>query len=409
VPVRRPIALIAEPGVAPSAAGPSGAPVAAVEPAGRPAAAPTAAASAQPAAAAGPPGGRQTVSPRARRIARELGVALAELVGSGPAGRIVERDVRAAAQAAPAAVPAPAGRILASPLARKLAAEHGLDLAGLRGSGPGGRIVVKDVLAAVASGPAPAAPAPAAAPMAPSPAPPAPSAAAAPTGETVALGRLRRITAERMAASAQAVARVTLFMTVDMAEAVRFRAQLGPEFERRYGARLSYDAMIAKACGLALREHPELNAQWADGAIRPLAEVNVGVAVALDEGLLVVVLRQADARPLHQLQTDLNGLVERARAGRLSPDDISGSSFTLTNLGGYGVEGFTPIVNLPEAAILGVGTIARQPAVVADQLAIREQMTLSLAFDHRVADGAPAARLLQRVKQILEAPYILLT
>jgi pyruvate dehydrogenase E2 component (dihydrolipoamide acetyltransferase) len=303
-------------------------------------------------------------------------------------------------------------------LARKLAAEHGLDLAGLRGSGPGGRIVEKDVLAAVAGGPgtpggpaseaaAPAAPAPAAGPAPAGPAPPAPASAAA--GETVALSRLRRITAERLAASAQAVARVTLFMTVDMAEAVRFRGQLGPEFERRYGARLSYDTMIAKACGLALREHPELNAQWADGAVRPLAEVNVGVAVALDEGLLVVVLRQVDVRPLYELQADLTALVERARTGRLNPDDISGSTFTLTNLGGYGVEGFTPIVNLPEAAILGVGTIARQPAVVGDQLTIREQMTLSLAFDHRVADGAPAARLLQRVKQILEAPYILLT
>jgi pyruvate dehydrogenase E2 component (dihydrolipoamide acetyltransferase) len=227
--------------------------------------------------------------------------------------------------------------------------------------------------------------------------------------EPLPLGRLRRITAERMAASARAVARVTLFMSVDMSEAVRFRTQLAPEFERRYGARLGYDAMIAKAAALALREHPELNAQWAEGAVRPISEVNVGTAVALDDGLLVVVVRQTDARPLHEVQSELLGLFEKARAKRLGPDDVSGSTFTITNLGNYGIEAFTPIVNLPEAAILGVGRIARQPAVMDEELAIRDQMTLSLAFDHRVADGAPAARLLQRLKDILEAPYILLT
>ena len=402
VPVRQAIAVIAEPGEPGPAPAPAAGPVEAA-PSPAPARPEPGPAAAPPQLAQrGPTAGPRRVSPRARRLARELGVEVGGLVGSGPEGRVVERDVRAAAQARPAA--APAGRVLASPLARKLAAEHQIDLAGLVGSGPGGRIVEKDVLAAVEASRAAAAPAPSPAAPTPTPAEPRPAAAG-----PVPLGRLRRITAERMAASSKVVARVTLFMTVDMAEAVRFRTQLAPEFERRYGARLGYDTMIAKACGLALRDHPELNAQWADGAVQPLEEVNVGVAVALDEGLLVVVLRNADARPLHQLQSDLNGLVERARAGRLSPDDISGSTFTITNLGAYGVEGFTPIVNLPEAAILGVGKIARQPAVVDDQLAIREQMTLSLAFDHRVTDGAPAGRLLQRVKEVLEAPYVLLT
>jgi pyruvate dehydrogenase E2 component (dihydrolipoamide acetyltransferase) len=351
-------------------------------------------AQAPPSAVRPPPsaaGERVRVSPRARRVAGELQVDLHNLRGSGPEGRIIERDIRAAAEAGQAE---PAERVVASPLARKLAAEHGIELTSLQGSGPAGRIVEKDVMAAVEAAPAEA---PAAAPRPPAPAPP------------IQLGRLRRLTAERMAASAQAVARVTLFMTIDMSEAVRFRTQLAPEFERRYGARLGYDAMIAKAVGLALRDHPELNAQWADGAVRPMPEVNVGTAVALDEGLLVVVVRQADVRPLHQVQSELIELVEKARANRLSPDDMSGSTFTITNLGNYGVEAFTPIVNLPEAAILGVGRIAREPAVVDDELAIREQMALSLAFDHRVADGAPAARFLQRVKDILEAPYILLT
>jgi pyruvate dehydrogenase E2 component (dihydrolipoamide acetyltransferase) len=212
-----------------------------------------------------------------------------------------------------------------------------------------------------------------------------------------------------MAASARSVARVTLFMTVDMAEAVRFRTQVAPEFERRFGNRLGYDAMLAKAAAQALRDNPELNAQWAEGAVRPLQQVNIGTAVALDEGLLVVVVRDVDAKPLHQIQAELNELVEKARAGRFGPDDVTGASFTITNLGAYGVEAFTPIVNLPEAGILGVGQIARQPAVVENQVVPREQMTLSLAFDHRVTDGAPAARFLRRLKEILEAPYILLT
>ena len=167
--------------------------------------------------------------------------------------------------------------------------------------------------------------------------------------------------------------------------------------------------MIAKAAALALRDHSELNAQWADGAIRPLEQVNIGTAVALDEGLVVVVVRDVDSKPLHAIQSELRDLVDKARVGRLGPDDVSGSTFTITNLGGYGVEAFTPIINLPEAGILGVGRIARAPAVDNDQLVIRDQMTLSLAFDHRVADGAPAARFLERIKQILEAPYILLT
>jgi pyruvate dehydrogenase E2 component (dihydrolipoamide acetyltransferase) len=347
------------------------------------------------------PDSRLRVSPAARRVARELGVDLNRLNGTGPEGRIVERDVRAATSPSqvPTAASAADERVVASPLARKLAAEHGVDIRALRGSGPGGRIVERDVLAAVAAQPTPPAPTPGAVP--------APT--VAPAAGTVPLGRLRRITAERMAASSQTVARVTLFMPVDMAEAVRFRTQLAPEFERRYGARLSYDAMIAKAAALALRDHAELNAQWADGAVRPLEAVNIGVAVALDAGLVVTVVRDADTRVLQAIQAELNTLVEKARAGRLGPDDVSGSTFTITNLGGYGVEAFTPIVNLPEAAILGVGRIAKLPAVVDDVLTIREQMTLSLAFDHRVADGAPAARFLQRLKEILEAPYLLLT
>ncbi|MFN0071146.1 MAG: 2-oxo acid dehydrogenase subunit E2, partial [Chloroflexota bacterium] len=322
-------------------------------------------------------GERRFASPRARRVARELGLDALTLIGSGPGGRIVERDVHSAAAAA---VPSPATRIMASPLAKKLAGEQGIDLAALSGTGPGGRITADDVNAALSeresltsTGATPE--------------------SASPASRVEPLGRVRRITAERMAASARSVARVTLTSTVDMAEAVKFQGQLSPEFERRHGARLVYDAMIAKACGLALSEHPSLNARWVgteQPAIELLSDVNVGVAVATDEGLVVVVLREADRRPLHQLSADLLRMAELAKSGRITPDDVTGGTFTLTNLGAYGVEGFTPIVNPPEAAILGVGAIARRPAVVGDQVVPREQMTLSLAFDHRVTDGAPA-------------------
>ena len=172
--------------------------------------------------------------------------------------------------------------------------------------------------------------------------------------------------------------------------------------------------MIAKAAAVALTEYPHVNAQWREGAegqppgLRLQSEINVGVAVAAEQGLLVAVVRDAGTKSLHQVNADLAQMVERSRQNRLAPDEMSGGTFTITNLGGYGVEAFTPIVNPPEAAILGVGRIAQKPAVVDGQLAVRELMMLSLAFDHRVVDGAPAAQFLQRIKQVLEAPYILL-
>jgi pyruvate dehydrogenase E2 component (dihydrolipoamide acetyltransferase) len=371
---------------------------------------PSAAASAPPAARSGSApaatpraeGERQAVSPRARMVARELGFDVSNLTGTGPGGRVVERDVRAAAAAAPPE------RVVASPLARKLAAEHGVDLAQVHGTGPGGRITEKDVTGFVeARSAAPATPAPAEAPAT------LPAVAVA-TGAFEPLNRVRRITADRMAASARSVARVTLLMEVDMTEAVRFRTQLAPEFEKRYGARLAYDAMIAKACAIGLAEHPHVNAQWQEAAdgqpagLRLQPAVNVGIAVASEAGLLVVVVRDADTKPLAQVNADLAGLVAKSRQGGLGPDELSGSTFTITNLGGYGVEAFTPLVNPPETAILGIGRIAKRPAVVDGQIVPRDLMYLSLAFDHRVVDGAPAAQFLQRVKECLEAPYVLL-
>ena len=427
VPVSAPIAVIALPGedVETAAAGPPATPASGAP---APRASPAPAASAPPPSLPSPPssgqagqagqaqaaGERLAVSPRARMVARELGVDVVSVAGTGPGGRIVERDVRAAAAVAPLepAVVVPPERIIASPLARKLAEEYAVDLAQIAGTGPGGRITERDVTAFVDARAA----APPHAVM-PPPAEEAPATlqeVAVATEAFQPLSRVRRITADRMAASARSVARVTLLMEVDMTEAVRFRTQLAPEFEKRYGARLAYDAMIARACAIGLSEHPHVNAQWQEAAegqpagLRLQPNVNVGIAVAAEAGLLVVVVRDADKKPLSQVNADLMAMVGKSKQGGLTPDELSGSTFTITNLGGYGVEAFTPIVNPPESAILGIGRIAKRPAVVDGQIVARDLMYLSLAFDHRVVDGAPAAQFLQRVKECLEAPYVLL-
>jgi pyruvate dehydrogenase E2 component (dihydrolipoamide acetyltransferase) len=335
-------------------------------------------------AGGGPDGRRLFASPRARMRARALGVDLHSLGGSGPLGRIVEADVLAAG--------ATEARVIATPLARRLAREHDVSIGDIQGTGPGGRITQDDVLAAAEKRPAGAA------------------ADQRLPGEVKPLTRVRSITAERMAASALATASVTLFLDADFSEAARFRAQLQPEFARLGVAKLPWDAVIAKAAALALLEHPAVLAQWTDGkGLRQPDAVHVGVAVALEpEGLVVPVLRDAGTRPLRELASDLLALADKARAGRLSPTEMQGGTFTITNLGAYRIDGFTPILNPPETAILGVGRIAEKAVVIEGKVEVRTMCTLSLSFDHRVVDGAPAAAFLARLAELVERPYTLL-
>jgi pyruvate dehydrogenase E2 component (dihydrolipoamide acetyltransferase) len=306
--------------------------------------------------------------------------------------------------ATPAADPAAAagpGRVVASPAARRLAGELGVDLTGLRGSGPGGRIIERDVQAAAAS-PAPAAPAP----LGPEAAPAAPQ--LAPTAaRTLALQGIRRTIADRMLQSQNTNATVTATLEVDMEDATKLRQQLVAEWEQREGVRITFTDLIVKAAAKALVEHPRLNATLRGDQIVEQAEVHVGIAVALDDGLIVPVLRSAERKSLLEIGRETKSLGERARAGRLAIPDVTGGTFTITNLGTYGVDAFTPIINPPEAAILGVGKIARKPVARDDQVVIRPMMWLSLTFDHRIVDGAPAATFLRRVQEILEKPYLL--
>ena len=324
--------------------------------------------------------------------ARAIGLDIATLAGSGPNGRIVEDDVLAASVADVEVAPSDS-RILITPVARRLAQEHGVVIGDLVGTGPGGRITQDDVMRAADQ----RAPAPAIEPV---------------QVGIAALSRVRKITAERMAASAQATARVTLFLEADFSEAARFRAQLQPEFARLGTPKLPWDALIAKAAALALVDHSAVAAQWVDGqGLRPSegAHLGIGVAVTLEpEGLVVPVVKDADARSLRELASDLLALVDKARSGRLSPLEMQGGAFTITNLGAYRVDGFTPIINPPETAILGVGRITDKAVVIDGKIEARTMCTLSLSFDHRVVDGAPAAAFLARLAELLERPYALL-
>ena len=290
--------------------------------------------------------------------------------------------------AAPPISPAGAGRRAGaerrpvSPVARKLATELGVELGAVTGTGPGGRVTREDVERA------------AAAPAATSPAP----ARAAPGGFTIALRGMRKTIAERMHQSLQHSAQLTIVSEADVTNAVEFRAR------HRSDSDFTYTDLIIHAVAHALTRHPRMNARMAESEIRLSERVNVGMAVALDEGLIVPVIFDADRKSLREIAAETKALGEKARAGTLRLEDVTGGTFTVTNLGQWGVDAFTPILNPGETGILGVGRIVEKPAIHRGEIARRSMMTLSLTFDHRVIDGAPAARFLTTVTEIFNRP-----
>ena len=301
-----------------------------------------------------------------------------------------------------------ASRRPASPAARKLASELGVDLAGLAGSGPRGRITRADIEQAAQAAKAPAAAGlEAGAQAAPATKAPAPAAAAAPAQQAQPLKGMRRTIAQRMRASLANTAQLTLDMEVRMDDAVRLREQLATEWEAE-GVRPGYTDLVMLAAAKALIRHPRMNAALLDDAIVPADAAHVGMAVALDEGLVVPVIRDAAAKGLKALASESATLADRARAGALTLADVQGGTFTVTSLGMYGVDGFTPILNAPQTGILGVGRIYDGVAWQGDVPVRRRFMRLSLTWDHRVLDGAPAAQFLAEVRDYLEAPYRLL-
>jgi pyruvate dehydrogenase E2 component (dihydrolipoamide acetyltransferase) len=326
-----------------------------------------------------------------------------------PTSVAAEQPRREDAPATPAAPPVPEAeeeqRVVASPLARRMAREMGISLEGLKGSGPGGRIIEKDILA-VAPAKEPETPRPIEAPP-PAPVPVAAAAPAAAAAGARPLSGMRKVIAERMLLSQNTNATVTLTLEVDMQEATSLRQQLVGEWEQREGVRVTFTDLIVKAVATALTEHRRLNASLQGDQIVEHGEVHVGVAVALDDGLIVPVVRDADRKSILEIGRDTKQLGERARANRLGIDEVTGGTFSVTNLGQAGIDAFTPIINPPQCAILGVGKIAPKPVAREGQVVVRPQMWLSLTFDHRIVDGHPAALFLARVKEILEKPYLL--
>lgn len=320
--------------------------------------------------------------------------------GGGATVATVTGGSAVALATAPTAVAPPSTKVFVTPRARKVAEEIGVDVNQLKGTGPGGRILERDVLAA-----APSATAPPPAPPTPQLAPAVLAPAAA--GTVIPLTGMRRVIGDRMVRSQQTVAEVTLTAEVDVAEIVKLREQVSGEWQSQHGIKVSYNDVIIRAVARALREHPNLNSSLADDGIHLHADVNVGMGVAVDSGLIVPVIRNADQKSLLEIARASRDLAQRARQNQLGRDEVAGGTFTISNMGMLGVEAFTPIINWPECAILGVGQISERAVVRDGQIVVRPTMWLSLTFDHRIVDGAPAAQFLARIRQLLESPYLL--
>jgi pyruvate dehydrogenase E2 component (dihydrolipoyllysine-residue acetyltransferase) len=344
-----------------------------------------------------------------------------------PAAPAATAEPPAAAATAPeaAAAPAPAappsegngGRPKASPIARRIAREQGIDLTTLQGTGPGGRIIKADVEAA-ASGATPAAP-PAETPAPVTPAepeaapPPAAPAAAAETGTAKGdvtvqeLTRTQQVIARRMAESKATVPEFTISTDVDMEAAVELRGQLKAAVEKTGGAVPSYNDMVVKGAAIALREFPRANGSYKDGHFELYSRVNIGVAVAAQEALIVPTVFDADKKSLGEIARDSRALAERVRAGAVTPPELSGGTFTVSNLGMFGVTEFVAVINPPQAAILAVGKMEPRAVVRDGEIVARNTMSLTLACDHRILYGADAAEFLARIKALLELPIAL--
>ena len=347
----------------------------------------------------------------------EINTPIAVLVGEGEsAADIAEPAAFAAPAEAPAAAPAPGGngaspapkpgeRIFASPLARRMAAQAGLELASLSGSGPRGRIVKRDIEAALAKAPAAPAPEPAAAPS--PPAPRASEAPPAPESGTVAVPNtgMRKTIARRLAESKQTIPHFYLTVDCDIDALLKTRKELN---ERSDAYRLSVNDFVVKAAALALRKTPEANASWTDAATLRYERVDVAVAVAVEGGLVTPVVRDADNKGLAEISAEMADFAARARDGKLKPEEYRGGGFSVSNLGMYGIREFAAVISPPQAGILAIGAGEKRPAVKDGALAIATMMSCTLSGDHRVIDGAIGARFLAAFKGLVEDPLTML-
>lgn len=334
----------------------------------------TAAPAVAPSAVAAPADGRVFISPRAKMVAEEKGIDYKTIRGTGTDGMIVERDVLAYAASAPAI----------TPLAKKVAEIGGVDTSTVAGTGAAGKIVKEDILRAIEAKKA--------------------GAAGGRKGTIVPFKGMRKVISDRMLESLNTNAQTSHRISVDMSEATRLR-----EAYKKADKKISFNDIVSLAVCRALLDFPAMNAEITSEGILQKDYVNLGVAVAVDNGLIVPVVKDADLMNLEQLSLMTKELADKAKTGKLLPDDYTGGSFTISNLGMFGLDSFVAIINPPEAGILAVGRIAKQAVVTSDdEIVIRPMMELTLSYDHRVVDGAPAAQFLARVKQYLEQPYLML-
>ena len=322
-----------------------------------------------PAEAAFAKGDRVFISPRARMTADNNGVDINEVDGSGPEGFIIERDILGFAKTAPKA----------TPLAKVVAEQSGVELGAVEGTGARGKITRADVLAKMSS------------------------AAGSRKGTIKPFAGMRKVISQRMRLSMETAAQTSHTITVDMSEAAKIREAFKSE-----GVKISYNDIVSYVACRALSEYPQMNSELTDEGILVKDYVNLGIAVALDEGLIVPVIKDADLLSLEGLAQATREMANKAKNGGLSPDDYKGGSFTTSNLGMFGLDSFVAIINQPESGILAIGAIKKTPVVEGDDIVVKPLMSLTLSYDHRIVDGAPAAQFLAAIKKYIEKPYLVL-
>lgn len=342
-----------------------------------------------------------------------------------PAKREIEAEVKAggpAPAAAPAAttVSAPApqatparpaqedGRVRISPVARKIATDAGFDYTAVKGTGPDGRILRKDVESAISSGSrsqTSAPPAPAAAPVASAPAQEAPAPKPAAPAAAAGLSKMRQAIARRMTQSKTTAPHYYLTLDVDMTPALEFRAQINANATD--AQKVSINDLIVKACAIAIERHPKFNAEFHDTGLKMHDRINVCIGIAMEDGLIAPAVLDCQAKSLGRIAIETKDLIARAKSGHLKADEYSDGTFTITNLGAYGVETLIGIINPPQAAILGVGSVMPKPVVKENAVVIRQVMKVALSADHRVTDGAEGAVFIKEIQSLLEAPAAL--
>ena len=337
---------------------------------------------------------RPRAVPAVRKLARDLGIDLALIKGTGHQGRIIQQDVHAFIDAQKAEAPEEPPEILASPVARRTATELGVDLTNVKGSGPKGKITQADVQALVAmqTGQVPAAD------------------LEADEYEWRELTTIQRLAGQRMVESALTAPQFSLDVRVDMTNALEFRQAQMDRIIAATGQRLSITTILAKAVAITLKQFPQANTSFVDGRLKVYKVVHIGIAVGTEDGLVVPVIKHADQKTLIEITQELVAFQEKAKTLRFNPEELSGGTFTISNLGMFGIDRFRAILNPPESAILAVGRIIDTPVGLPDHtISLRPLMNMTLSVDHRCMDGLQGASVLAKVKELLEQPYLFVT